>query len=47
MLKGPELLNYLYVKSHLAYLLPGLDAACGLTDEDLAGKDWHYLRRLE
>lgn len=47
LLKGPGLLNFLHVKSHLAYLLPGEDTALALTEEDLAGKDWHYLRPLE
>ncbi|WNG46062.1 hypothetical protein F0U60_19555 [Archangium minus] len=46
LLKGPALLNYLHVKSDLVYLLPGDDAECALTTEDLSGEDWHYLRPL-
>jgi hypothetical protein len=47
LLKGPGQLNFLHVRSHLAYLLPGEDAALALTDEDLEGEAWHYLRPLE
>ncbi len=47
LLKGPPMLNFLHVQSHLAYLLPGTDASLALTDEDLRGKDWHYLRPLD
>lgn len=46
LLKGPALLNFLHVKSDVVYLLPGDDPACGLTQEDLAGKNFHYLRQL-
>ncbi|HEY0095431.1 MAG TPA: hypothetical protein VGB96_13965, partial [Archangium sp.] len=46
LLKGPALLNFLHVKSDVVYLLPGDNPACGLTQEDLAGKHFHYLRQL-
>jgi hypothetical protein len=46
LLKGPALLNFLHVKSDVVYLMPGDDPACGLTEEDLSGEDFHYLRQL-
>jgi hypothetical protein len=47
LLWGPSLVNFLHVRSHLAYMLPGEDADYGLTKEDLLSEDWHYLRSIE
>jgi hypothetical protein len=46
LLKGIALLNFINVKSEVVYLLPGDDAALGLTSADLDTEDYHYLRKL-
>jgi hypothetical protein len=46
LLKGISLLNFLNVQSEVVYLLPGDNAALGLTAADLDTEDYHYLRKL-
>jgi len=46
LLDGLRLLNFLHVQSHLVYLLPGDDPVLGLTEVDLKGENWNYLRPL-
>jgi hypothetical protein len=46
LLKGIALLNFLNVQSEVVYLLPGDNAALGLTAADLDSEDYHYLRKL-